>query len=118
MSQSDASTPSDEETRLRERVAALERELTEQAARTNAAIARAQDRSYWLDRWHLDLNEVMSRPWASRVRVGLRVMRAGYRLAYKARLELNEASRGLRKARASVAEERKAAERLAGEARD
>jgi hypothetical protein len=25
----------------------------------NAAIAAAQDRSYWLDRWHLDLNALM-----------------------------------------------------------
>lgn len=45
--------------RLRARVAELERQLTEQAAHANAAIAAAQDRAYWLDRWRLDLNALM-----------------------------------------------------------
>ena len=47
---------------LRARVATLERQLADQAARANSAIARAQERTYWLDRWQLDLNELMRRP--------------------------------------------------------
>ena len=46
--------------RLRARVAELERERAEQAARANAAVAAAQERAYWLDRWHLDLNALMA----------------------------------------------------------
>lgn len=52
--------PQDELETLRARVAALERELAERTARANAAVAAAQDRSYWLDRWHIDLNRVMA----------------------------------------------------------
>jgi hypothetical protein len=44
---------------LRRRLAEAERELTARSAEANAAIAAAQDRSYWLDRWHLDLNALM-----------------------------------------------------------
>ena len=47
---------------LRARVAELERELADQAARTNAVIADAQERTYWLDRLGLDLDAVMRRP--------------------------------------------------------
>jgi cell division septum initiation protein DivIVA len=49
-----------ENERLRARVAELERQLGEQAARANAAIAAAQDRAYWLDRARIDLNQVMA----------------------------------------------------------
>jgi cell division septum initiation protein DivIVA len=42
--------PAEENERLRARVAELERQLGEQAAAANAAIAAAQDRAYWLDR--------------------------------------------------------------------
>jgi cell division septum initiation protein DivIVA len=49
-----------ENARLRERVAELERQLGEQAAAANAAIAAAQDRSYWLDRARIDLNALMA----------------------------------------------------------
>ena len=48
-----------ENARLRARVAGLEDELAEQAVRTNADTAQAQERVYWLDRWHLDLNALM-----------------------------------------------------------
>ena len=44
---------------LRRRLAEAERELATRSAEANAAIAAAQDRSYWLDRWHLDLNALM-----------------------------------------------------------
>jgi hypothetical protein len=54
---------------------ALEREHVEQLARAHAALAAAQDRSYWLDRWGLDLNALMRKPGASRVRALLRWLR-------------------------------------------
>jgi hypothetical protein len=57
-----ATEPSAEVDRLRWRVAELERELAEQSARANAAIAAAEDRSYWLDRMRVDLNAVMRTP--------------------------------------------------------
>lgn len=47
--------------RLRARVAELEAELVEQAARTERIVAAAQERTYWLDRWHVDLNALMRR---------------------------------------------------------
>jgi cell division septum initiation protein DivIVA len=45
--------------RLRARVDQLERELAERTAKAEAAVAAAQDRSYWLDRMRIDLNAVM-----------------------------------------------------------
>jgi hypothetical protein len=68
-----------ENERLRERIAVLEAELGDQAARANAAIARMEERVYWLDRWHVDLNSLMERPGASRFRALLRAVRAPYR---------------------------------------
>ena len=44
---------------LRARVAELEREVADRTARANAAVAAAQDRLYWLDRWHIDANRVL-----------------------------------------------------------
>ena len=61
---------------LRARVAALEAELVEVQARTNAAIGQWQERAYWLDRLHLDLNKLMERPGANEVRLTLRAVRA------------------------------------------
>jgi len=52
----------DEVRRLRERVAQLESELATQAARTNALVADAQRRTYWLDRLNLDLDVTLGRP--------------------------------------------------------
>jgi len=54
---------------------AIEREHVEQLARAHAAIAAAQDRSYWLDRWGVDLNGLMRRPGARWVRWLLRCLR-------------------------------------------
>jgi hypothetical protein len=48
--------------RLRARVAQLERELVAQAERTSRIVAEAQQRTYWLDRWQLDLDAAMRRP--------------------------------------------------------
>jgi hypothetical protein len=61
---------------LRARVAALEAELVEVQARANAAVAEWQERAYWLDRWHLDLNAAMRRPGASEFRAAVRAVRA------------------------------------------
>ena len=61
---------------LRARVGALERENAELAARANAAIAAAQDRLYWLDRWGLDLNALMRRRGAAEFRQALRLVRS------------------------------------------
>lgn len=74
--------------RLRQRVADLEAELAEQAARTNATVAAAQERAYWLDRWHLDLNALMRRPGASQFRAALRALRAMTRTITRLRRRL------------------------------
>ncbi|HEX3691737.1 MAG TPA: hypothetical protein VHU13_00190 [Solirubrobacteraceae bacterium] len=65
-----------ENERLRQRVAALEAELVDVQARTNAAIGDWQERAYWLDRTHIDLNRLMERPGANEVRLTLRAVRA------------------------------------------
>jgi hypothetical protein len=65
-----------ENERLRARIAALESELVEVQSRTNAAIGQWQERAYWLDRLHLDLNKLMERPGANELRLTLRTMRA------------------------------------------
>jgi hypothetical protein len=67
-----------ENERLRARVAALESELLEVQTRANAAVAEWQDRAYWLDRLHIDLNALMARPGANEVRVTLKAVRAVY----------------------------------------
>jgi len=63
---------------LRARVEALEAELVEVQARTNAAVAYWQERAYWLERLHLDLNAIMRRPGADQIRVTLKAVRAVY----------------------------------------
>jgi uncharacterized protein YlxW (UPF0749 family) len=80
-----------ENERLRARVAALESELVETQARANAAVAQWQERAYWLDRWHVDLNALMRRPGAAEVRALLRAIRSAGR-TYK-RLKRNLKSR-------------------------
>jgi cell division septum initiation protein DivIVA len=66
--------------RLRARIERLEREQAEQAARCNAAIAAAQERAYWLDRWHVDLNRLMATAWGARVRALMRAARMPIRV--------------------------------------
>jgi hypothetical protein len=61
---------------LRSRVAALESELVEVQARANEQVATWQERAYWLDRWHVDLNAVMRKPGASQFRAVLRAVRS------------------------------------------
>jgi hypothetical protein len=60
---------------LRARVAALEAELVAQAERAERAVAAAQERAYWLDRWHLDLNALMRKPGAAQFRALVRAAR-------------------------------------------
>ena len=64
---------------LRTRVAELERQLAEQAMRTNAAVAAAQERAYWLDRWHVDLNALMATRRGEQFRALMRAARAPIR---------------------------------------
>lgn len=63
---------------LRAQVAALEAELVEVQARTNTAVAEWQERAYWLDRLHIDLNSLMERPGANELRLTLRAVRTAY----------------------------------------
>jgi hypothetical protein len=65
--------------RLRTQVAELEAQLVEVEDWANKAVAAAQDRLYWLDRWHIDLNRMMERPGAAELRAAMRGLRAVYR---------------------------------------
>jgi hypothetical protein len=65
-----------ENKRLRARITALESELLDTQTRANAAVAQWQERAYWLDRLHLDLNKLMERPGANEARLALRTVRA------------------------------------------
>jgi hypothetical protein len=70
--------------RLRARVSSLEAELVEVQDRANTAVAEWQERAYWLDRWHLDLNALMRKPGAAQLRGAVRGIRAvtrAFRLA-------------------------------------
>ncbi len=73
---------------LRTRVAALEAELVEVQARADTAVGEWQERAYWLDRWHLDLNAVMRRPGASELRAALRAVRSVIRAMKRAKRRL------------------------------
>jgi uncharacterized protein YlxW (UPF0749 family) len=77
-----------ENERLRARVAELEAEFVETQARTNAIVAQTQERVYWLDRWHLDLNALMRRPGAAELRGALRGIRAVSRAIRRAKRRL------------------------------
>jgi hypothetical protein len=60
---------------LQQRIIELELERDQLIRKTNAAVARAQERSYWLDRWQIDLNTLMQKPGAKEFRMLLRVGR-------------------------------------------
>lgn len=64
---------------LRARVAELEAQLIETEDWANRAVGAAQERAYWLDRWHVDLNAIMRRRSATWTRAGLRAIRSVYR---------------------------------------
>jgi len=78
--------------RLQARIAQLERELVEQAERSNRIVAEAQERLYWLDRWHVDLNELMRKPGAAEFRWLVRAVRAVLRKLKSAKRKLLRAS--------------------------
>lgn len=61
---------------LRARLTELEQELVETQARANSAVAHWQERAYWLDRWHLDLNALMRRRGAGEFRALVRAVRS------------------------------------------
>jgi hypothetical protein len=71
----DATSEQSEIEALRRRLAQLEAENAELAARANAAVAAAQDKAYWLDRWGLDLNGLMERKGADELRAAVRAVR-------------------------------------------
>jgi len=64
---------------LNERIRTLEQERLEHDRRANAAIAAAQERAYWLDRWQVDLNDLMARKEADRLRAAARGVRGPVR---------------------------------------
>jgi hypothetical protein len=68
---------------LRARVAQLEHELAERTERANAALAAAQDRLYWIDRWRIDPNRVL----------GSRLGQVAYVIARQGRRAMRAAGR-------------------------
>ena len=76
MSNAEVNAERDEIEVLRAQVTALEAQLAETEAWANRAVAEAQEKTYWLDRWHVDLNKLMRREGADRLRAGARGVRA------------------------------------------
>ena len=64
---------------LRARVAELEGLLAEQSRATNALVARSQEKLYWLERWHVDLDTVMRKPGAEQLLGLVKTVRGGFR---------------------------------------
>ena len=62
--------------RLRARVTELEAQLIDVEDWANRTVGAAQERLYWLDRWHLDLNRLMEKPGAAEFRAAIRAVRA------------------------------------------
>jgi hypothetical protein len=73
---------------LRARILELERERAEQIAAANAAVAAAQERAYWLDRWLVDLTGLMARPGAAELRAAVRLLRGPIRLVRRIKRKL------------------------------
>lgn len=78
--------------RLRARVAALEQELVAQAAQTERIVATVQERTYWLDRWHLDLDALMRKPGAAEARWLFRAFRKVVRTLKQLKWRLTRSS--------------------------
>jgi SAM-dependent methyltransferase len=104
---------------LRRQIEAQEHAHAEQIKRANAALAAAQDRSYWLERWQLDLNEVMRRRGASEARAAVRGLRGIYRATYNLRQRLIDQFRSvplrIHEARRVVENERSLADAIEGD---
>jgi hypothetical protein len=75
----DLKPKSDEFELLQARVAELEAELLELEASANRAVAQAQERTYWLDRWRIDINVIMDRSATRHVLTAAQRARAVYR---------------------------------------
>ena len=103
-------TESTEAQALRARIDELEREQHERIARANEALAAAQDRSYWLERWNVDLNSLMRRRGAGELRAALRALRAVYRLRHRIEAFLGTLGQRVSMARQAVDEERSLAQ--------
>jgi uncharacterized coiled-coil protein SlyX len=73
---------------LRDRLATLEVELAAQAQRTARVVAEAQEKLYWLERWHVDLDALMRKPGAVPALAALRRVRAFVRLLRKLKRRL------------------------------
>lgn len=84
-SSSDVGSAEDEIARLRVELARLERQLAETEAWANRVVVEAQTKTYWLDRWGIDLNALMELPAADRARAWARRLRTLYRLAVRLR---------------------------------
>ena len=97
-----------------------ERRRSDEIARAHAAIAAAQDKSYWLDRWHVDLNALMRRRGAGELRAAIRVLRAVYRALYsmsdRARRSARAVPTRAGEARRVVRGERSSADSMEGRA--
>jgi len=76
--------------RLRARIDELQARLVETEAWANRAVAEAQDKVYWLDRWHIDLNALMERPGADEFRASIRAVRGVYRFFKRAKRSFRE----------------------------
>jgi hypothetical protein len=101
-----------------EQIEELERRRSAELARAHAALAEAQDKSYWLDRWHVDLNALMQRRGASELRALVRMVRGVYRAVYNGIDRTRRTLRALPKRAADatqiVGQERGRADALAG----
>lgn len=73
---------------LRARVAELEGLLAEQSRATNALVAQSQEKLYWLERWHVDLDAVMRKPGAELTLNAVKSVRAGVRFVRVAKRRL------------------------------
>lgn len=82
---SPAFAPRDEELLLRARVAELELLLAEQTRATNALVATSQEKLYWLERWHIDLDAVMRRRGAEQALELVKGARTAVRAAKRAK---------------------------------
>lgn len=68
---------------LRARVAELDAQLAQQTRATNALVARSQEKLYWLERWQVDLDNVMGRRSAQVALASLKKVRGVVRRARK-----------------------------------
>jgi hypothetical protein len=75
----DLQPTSDELELLQARIGALEAELLQLEASANRAVAEAQEKAYWLDRWRIDINAIMDRNATQRVLAAAQGARAVYR---------------------------------------